>query len=82
MGSLELQPVLRTSVFAVFHLNGIISLMGGTTLPRKGLWASLDSPDRSVWAGELWLMLEVCLRLHWLALKYLPPTPNYPFSTI
>jgi len=56
--------------------------MGGTTLPRKGLWASLDSPDRSVWAGELWLMLEVCLRLHWLALKYLPPTPNYPFSTI
>ncbi len=65
MGSLEL--LLRASIFTVHDLNE----MGGTTLPREVLRASLP---RLV----MWLVIGVCLQLQWLPLKNPAPYPRPP----
>jgi len=62
MGSLEL--LLRVSVFTVLDLNE----MGGTTLPREILGASLSRP----------LVMGVCLQLQWLPLKNPATYPKPP----
>jgi len=67
MGSLEL--LLMVSVFAVLDPDE----MGGHDTANGG------SRGESVWAGELWLVLGVCLWLQWLLLK--TPAPH-PFGTV
>jgi len=61
MGSLEL--LLRASAFTALNLNE----MGGTTLPREVLRASLSR-----------LVMGVCLQLRWLPLKNPAPYPKPP----